>query len=80
RDGYLFDGWFTGNTAYDFTQPVTGNITLTAKWTKGASSWSLSPASGPPAGGTRITLTPPPTTHKTGIHRGTRTNPYQARG
>ena len=61
RDGYLFDGWFTGNTAYDFTQPVTGNITLTAKWTKGASSWSLKPASGPAAGGTRITLTPPTT-------------------
>ena len=56
RDGYLFDGWFTGNTAYDFTQPVTGNIILTAKWTR---SWSLSPASGPADGGTRITLTTP---------------------
>ena len=58
RDGYLFDGWFTGNTAvaYDFSQPVTGNITLTAKWTR---SWSLSPASGPADGGTRITLTTP---------------------
>ena len=56
RDGYLFDGWFTGNTAYDFSQPVTGNITLTAKWTR---SWSLSPASGTADGGTRITLTTP---------------------
>ena len=56
RDGYLFNGWFTGNTAYDFSQPVTGNITLTAKWTR---SWSLSPASGPADGGTRITLTTP---------------------
>ena len=56
RDGYLFDGWFTGNTAYDFSQPVTGSITLTAKWTR---SWSLTPASGPADGGTRITLTTP---------------------
>ena len=61
RDGYLFNGWFTGNTAYDFTQPVTGNITLTAKWTKATSSWSLSPISGPAEGGTRITLTTPTT-------------------
>ena len=59
RDGYLFDGWFTGNTAYDFTRPVTGNITLTAKWTRITSSWSLKPTSGPAEGGTRITLTTP---------------------
>ncbi|WP_033512138.1 InlB B-repeat-containing protein, partial [Bifidobacterium asteroides] len=43
RDGYLFDGWFTGNLAYDFTQPVTADLTLTANWTKGTSAWSLSP-------------------------------------
>ena len=63
RDGYLFNGWFTGNTAvaYDFSQPVTGSITLTAKWTRITSSWSLSPTSGPAEGGTRITLTTPTT-------------------
>ena len=63
RDGYLFNGWFTGNTAvaYDFSQPVTGNITLTAKWTRITSSWSLKPTSGPAEGGTRITLTTPTT-------------------
>ncbi|WP_445341749.1 RCC1 domain-containing protein [Bifidobacterium sp. ESL0827] len=61
RDGYLFDGWFTGNTAYDFTRPVTGNITLTAKWTRITSSWSLKPTSGPAEGGTRITLSTPTT-------------------
>ena len=63
RDGYLFDGWFTGNTAvaYDFSQPVTGNITLTAKWTRITSSWALKPTSGPAEGGTRITLTTPTT-------------------
>ena len=31
--GYTFDGWFVGNTLYDFTTPVTGELTLTAKWT-----------------------------------------------
>ena len=63
RDGYLFNGWFTGNTAvaYDFTRPVTGSITLTAKWTRITSSWSLYPTSGPAEGGTRITLTTPTT-------------------
>ena len=33
--GYIFIGdWYNGDTAYDFTNPVTGNITLTAKWAK----------------------------------------------
>ncbi len=36
RDGYTFDGWFTDSactTAYDFTTPVSADITLYAKWT-----------------------------------------------
>ena len=32
RAGYAFEGWYVGNTKYDFRQPVTSNITLTAKW------------------------------------------------
>lgn len=32
RAGYAFEGWYVGDTKYDFTQPVTSNITLTAKW------------------------------------------------
>ena len=32
RDGYVFDGWYLGNTKYDFTTPVTKAITLKAKW------------------------------------------------
>ena len=32
REGYEFRGWYNGNTFYNFTKPVTGNITLTAKW------------------------------------------------
>lgn len=33
RDGYTFGGWYNGDTLFDFTQPVTENVTLTAKWT-----------------------------------------------
>ena len=35
RTGYTFDGWYTDQecmTPYDFSTPVTGNITLYAKW------------------------------------------------
>ena len=35
KDGYTFDGWFDGETKWDFdNDTVTGNITLTAKWTE----------------------------------------------
>ena len=29
---YVFQGWFNGDTQYDFTSPVTSNINLVAKW------------------------------------------------
>ncbi|MCX8672706.1 InlB B-repeat-containing protein [Bifidobacterium sp. B4079] len=59
-DGCLFDGWFQDNVAYDFTQPVTHSITLTARWTRtDTQHWTISPAQGPEAGGTKLTLTPP---------------------
>ncbi len=32
RPGYTFDGWYVGDTKYDFSQPVNSNITLKAKW------------------------------------------------
>ena len=32
REGYTFEGWYLGETKYDFSKPVTGDITLTAKW------------------------------------------------
>ena len=32
REGYLFKGWFNGDTQYDFSQVVTQSITLTARW------------------------------------------------
>ncbi|MBR2847866.1 MAG: InlB B-repeat-containing protein [Clostridia bacterium] len=42
RTGYTFDGWYTSTdggatlsaSAYDFDTPVTGNLTLYAKWTR----------------------------------------------
>ena len=32
RKGYKFMGWYNGDTKYEFTTPVTRDITLTAKW------------------------------------------------
>ena len=32
RVGYDFLGWYLGDAPYDFTTPVTSNITLVAKW------------------------------------------------
>ena len=34
KSGYNFKEWQLNNSAYDFNTPVTGNITLTAKWTQ----------------------------------------------
>ncbi|MCT6919083.1 MAG: InlB B-repeat-containing protein, partial [Bifidobacteriales bacterium] len=61
RHGYLFDGWFIGQVAYDFNQPVTSSLKLTAKWTAGDGHWSLAPAHGAISGGTTVTVTPPAT-------------------
>jgi len=32
REGYNFAGWYSGEELYDFDTPVTGSITLYAKW------------------------------------------------
>ena len=32
RAGFVFKGWYSGNTKYEFTTPVTGTLTLKAKW------------------------------------------------
>ena len=34
KDGYVFAGWYIGETPYDFDNAVTENITLTAKWSE----------------------------------------------
>lgn len=39
EDGYTFIGWYTDDTydtEFDFTQPITGNTTVYAKWEKNA--------------------------------------------
>ena len=61
REGYLFDGWFTGNIAYDFSRPVSKDLTLTAKWTPASrnSTWSISPNKGSQRGRESTTITPP---------------------
>ena len=33
RQGYQFTGWYLDDTKYDFNTAVTGNMTLTARWT-----------------------------------------------
>ncbi|MDE6245047.1 MAG: InlB B-repeat-containing protein [Treponemataceae bacterium] len=32
-DGYIFDGWYYGDMLFDFSTPITMNITLYAHWT-----------------------------------------------
>lgn len=32
KAGYAFTGWYNGDNAYDFTKPVTSDLTLTAHW------------------------------------------------
>ena len=60
KPGWLFDGWFIGNTAYDFSIPVTGKVTLTAHWSKADTRWNIDKDNGPESGGQTVTLTPPP--------------------
>ena len=53
--GYTFGGWYTDKAckeAYDFSAPVTKDVTLYAKWTKKSSSGSgTSPKTGDPLAG-----------------------------
>lgn len=32
KDGYVFKGWYNGDTEFDFTTPITSDLTLTSKW------------------------------------------------
>ena len=61
REGFLFDGWFTGQVAYDFSRPVTRDLTLTAHWSPASrnSTWSISPDRGSQLGRESTTVTPP---------------------
>ncbi|PKV09411.1 RCC1 domain-containing protein [Bifidobacterium asteroides] len=61
REGFLFDGWFTGKVAYDFSRPVGKDLTLAAHWTPASrnSRWSISPDKGSQLGREPATITPP---------------------
>ncbi|MBI0136407.1 InlB B-repeat-containing protein [Bifidobacterium sp. W8120] len=61
RDGFLFDGWFTGEVAYDFSRPVSKDLTLSAHWSPAGrnSTWSISPDKGSQLGRESTTITPP---------------------
>ena len=64
RDGYQFDGWFTGSIAYDFSKPVTTDLTLTAHWTfkNPNNTWRINPDKGSQLGNETTTITPPAAT------------------
>ncbi len=34
KDNLFFDGWYDGDSVYNFTEPVTANLMLKAKWTQ----------------------------------------------
>ncbi|MDT7512913.1 InlB B-repeat-containing protein [Bifidobacterium sp. H1HS10N] len=61
REGFLFDGWFIGEVAYDFSRPVGKDLTLAAHWTPAGrnSTWSISPDKGSQLGREPATITPP---------------------
>ena len=61
REGFLFDGWFTGDVAYDFSRPVDKDLTLAAHWTPAGrnTKWSISPDKGSQLGREPTTITPP---------------------
>ena len=61
REGFLFDGWFIGEVAYDFSRPVDKDLTLAAHWTPASrnSRWSISPDKGSQLGREPATITPP---------------------
>ena len=66
REGFLFDGWFINEVAYDFSKPITKDLTLTAKWTPASrnNTWSISPDKGSQLGRESTTITPPDSTSR----------------
>ncbi|BDR53521.1 hypothetical protein KIM372_14280 [Bombiscardovia nodaiensis] len=53
----LFTGWYSGSTPYDFSQPVTSDLTLTAHWA--SLIFTMDPKAGPISGGTHVSIHPP---------------------
>ncbi|MDR1169722.1 MAG: InlB B-repeat-containing protein [Prevotellaceae bacterium] len=42
REGYVFDGWYNGNSIWNFDTPVTEDVTLTARWTTNTNQYTVS--------------------------------------
>lgn len=57
RDGYTLDGWYNGETKWDFSTGVTGDLTLAAKWTLDAPTVTLTADKNNVTYGEEITLT-----------------------
>lgn len=57
RDGYTLDGWYNGETKWDFSTGVNADLTLTAKWTLNKPTVTLSADKNNVTYGTKITLT-----------------------
>lgn len=61
QDGYTFDGWYDGNTEWDFTDDtVEDDLELTAKWTLNTPAVSLNADKSSVTYGEEITLTATP--------------------
>lgn len=45
KTGYIFGGWYSGSSEFDFSTKITDNLTLTAKWTLCGHSGNTNPAS-----------------------------------
>ena len=57
RAGYTLDGWYDGETKWDFSTGVNADLTLTAKWTLNKPTVTLSADKNNVTYGTKITLT-----------------------
>ncbi|MCR4584413.1 MAG: InlB B-repeat-containing protein [Lachnospiraceae bacterium] len=59
KDGYDFTGWYKGDEIYDFSTPVSGNMTLTAGWTVSKRNVTVNNGSGDGkyAKGTTVSIT-----------------------
>ncbi|RBP99424.1 RCC1 domain-containing protein [Bifidobacterium xylocopae] len=53
----VFVGWYAGSAPYDFSRQVNSNVTLTARWAP--ADFTLSPESGPTAGGNQVSVQAP---------------------
>jgi len=59
---YKFDGWFNGDSLWNFDNNVTSNIVLTAKWSYDPADWwvvTFNPDNGDPAWDVYVLKTPP---------------------